>query len=85
MGKVKKKVRSGLLKAAVGVVSPRAAKVLETVGGIKGKIAGRGKAQLGVKRRSRGLNINKFAKKLMKAKLDNKLMKEKMKAISFIK
>lgn len=88
MGKVKKtkKGGSGILRSVVGAVSPRAGKALELASNIRGKVAGRGKqASTGVRRRSRGFNINKYAKKLIKAKLDARLMKEKLKVINSIR
>lgn len=55
-------------------------KAVKGVAGKLGKSFGRGK-----KRRSRGLNLNKYAKKLIKARLDGKIMKEKFKVINIIK
>jgi hypothetical protein len=88
MGKVKRK-KSGILKAAVSAVSPRAGKALELagrLGGGRGKVAGRG--NLGVsraRRPSKGVNVNKYLKQVMKAKMNAKLLGIKLKTINAIK
>lgn len=91
MGRVKQKKSKGtvgrIAKSVVSAVSPRAGNILSAVGRVTSKVAGRGKAEAQArgKRRSKGFNINKFAKKLMKQKLDNRLMKEKLKVLNSIK
>lgn len=87
MGKVKKsKGKSGLIKTAVSAVSPRAGKVLELAGRVKGKIAGRGNTSgLHARRGKKGINVNKYLKQVMKAKMNAKLMKIKLSTINLIK
>lgn len=36
-------------------------------------------------RRRRGLNLNRYAQRLIKAKLDGKIMREKLKVVNIIK
>lgn len=53
-------------------------------GGIRALVGGRGGSR-SVRRRSRGVNLNRYAKRLIKAKLDAKLMSIKMRAVNAIK
>lgn len=91
MGKVKttKKAKSGVLKSVVSAVSPRAGKALELAGKLRStgkKVAGRGNLGVSTGRRGRkGLNVNKYLKQVMKAKMAAKLMKIKLSTINLIK
>jgi len=74
-GKIGKVVRAVARASPVG-------RVASIGGGIVSSLRGRSGVR---KRRSIGVNLNKFANQLLKAKLKNKLWKEKVKGINMIK
>jgi hypothetical protein len=89
---VRKVAASGVVRNVVKAVAPRASQALNIAKKITGKVVGRGStgttASRGMRtmgRKSKGLNINKYVKKLVKAKMDAKLMAIKVKSINSIK
>lgn len=83
MGKVKGKILKKVVSAGVGLIpGGNVAKLaIKGAGAIGGLLGGRGRSG---KRRSRGFSINKYVKKITKAKMDAKLMKIKLSALKGI-
>jgi hypothetical protein len=81
MGKIKKgKIAGRILKGVAGATPVgRALKIGGAVLKGAGMMSGRS-----ARRRSRGLNLMKYQKKLIKAKMDAKIMKVKMSAFKGI-
>ena len=69
----KKLVKSKAIKKVAGKAVGAAKSVL----GMKGKAVG--------KRRGRGLNINRYVKRIIKAKLDGRVLREKFKVVNMLK
>jgi len=80
MGKVKRNIAGKVIKGAVGLVPGGSAVKLGLKGA--GALGRKFLGKRGVSRRSsRGLNINKYVRKITKAKMDARLMKIKLSAL----